>query len=72
MSVAAGRVAAREGLVTIPVVVHVVSNTPAEDISDDQINSQIDVLNADYSATNADIAGVPAAWRPLVLSPPKA
>ena len=37
-------------LVTIQVVVHVVYKTDEENISDEQIQSQIDVLNADYRA----------------------
>lgn len=41
--------------ITIPVVVHVVYNTPTENISDAQIQSQINVLNADFTRTNSDI-----------------
>jgi len=41
-------------VVTIPVVVHVVYNTAAENISDAQVLSQIDVLNADFRRANAD------------------
>jgi hypothetical protein len=51
--------------VTIPVVVHVVYKTPAENISDQQVQSQFVVLNADYNATNADIQNVPAPWKSL-------
>jgi len=40
--------------VTIPVVVHVLWNDPSENISDAQIQSQIDVLNKDYRLLNAD------------------
>ncbi len=40
--------------ITIPVVVHVLYNTSAQDISDAQVQSQIDVLNEDFSATNSD------------------
>ena len=40
--------------ITIPVVVHVVYNTAAQNISDTQVQSQIDVLNADFSASNSD------------------
>jgi hypothetical protein len=40
--------------VTIPVVVHVVYNTAEENISDAQIESQIDVLNDDFTAGNSD------------------
>ena len=39
---------------TIPVVVHVVYHTTAENISDNQIRSQIDVLNEDYNQLNPD------------------
>src|SRR6201999_87843 len=42
--------------ITIPVVVHVVYNTSNENISDAQVQSQIDVLNADYQKLNADTA----------------
>ena len=41
-------------VVTIPVVVNVVYKTSAQNISDAQIQSQIDVLNADFRRTNAD------------------
>ena len=41
-------------LSTIQVIVHVVSKTDEEDISDEQIESQIEVLNQDYRKTNAD------------------
>src|SRR5829696_664930 len=59
---------ARTGVVTIPVVVHVVHNpaVPAQNIADAQVRSQIDVLNQDYRATNPDVAGVPSVWRPRV------
>lgn len=42
------------GVITIPVVVHVVYNTAAENISDAQIYSQITVLNEDFRRMNAD------------------
>jgi len=42
------------GVITIPVVVHVVYNTTSENISTAQINSQIDVLNKDFRRTNTD------------------
>jgi len=50
----------RSGLIRIPVVVHVVSNTAAQDISDAQIHSQIDVLNLDFRRLNADAVNTPA------------
>jgi len=48
---------ARE-LAVIPVVVHVVWRTPAENISDEQIISQIEVLNRDFRKTNPDSENV--------------
>src|SRR5678809_466983 len=42
--------------VTIPVVVHVVWHTNSQNISDEQIKSQIDVLNEDFNRQNADTA----------------
>jgi hypothetical protein len=40
--------------VIIPVVVHVIYNADNENISDDQISSQIDALNRDYNLLNSD------------------
>ena len=49
-------------VITIPVVVHVVYKTSIQNISDNQIQSQIDVLNEDYRALNTDVGGVPTIW----------
>ena len=51
---------------TIPVVVHVLYNTAAQNISDAQVQSQIDVLNADYHKLNADQSKVPSAYAGLI------
>jgi hypothetical protein len=56
-------------LVTIPVVVHVVSKTDEQDISDAQVESQIAVLNQDYRKTNADAGKVPDPWKGLAADP---
>lgn len=48
------------GKIQIPVVVNVLYRTAAENISDAQIQSQIDVLNKDFNATNSDYGSVPA------------
>jgi pregnancy-associated plasma protein-A len=56
---------ARAGITVIPVVVHVVHKTNAQNISEAQIRSQIDVLNRDFRKTNPDIANVPAPFVPL-------
>ncbi|MTB53459.1 M43 family zinc metalloprotease [Lewinella sp. W8] len=53
-------------VITIPVVVHVVYNNATENISDAQIQSQIDILNEAYRATNTDISTVPAAFAPQI------
>ena len=52
----------RTGVVRIPVVVHVVWNTAAQNVSDAQIQSQINAMNADFRRTNADSGSVPAAF----------
>ncbi len=49
----------RSGKIIIPVVVHVIYGNATENISDAQIQSQIDVLNEDYRKLNADVSGVP-------------
>ena len=54
-------------VITVPVVVHVVYNTNAENISDAQIFSQMDVLNADYRRANADAINTPAVWSGLAV-----
>ncbi|MFV5693658.1 zinc metalloprotease [Flavobacterium sp. LT1R49] len=48
------------GKIIIPVVVNVLYRTLAENISDAQIQSQIDVLNKDFTATNSDFRNIPA------------
>jgi hypothetical protein len=53
-------------IVTIPVVVHVLYNTAAQNISDAQVQSQLDVLNADFHRLNADLSKVPAAFTSLI------
>jgi hypothetical protein len=45
---------ASEGVIVIPTVVHVIWNDPIENISDEQILSQIDVLNEDFRLMNED------------------
>ena len=50
------------GVYVIPVVVNVVYNTTAQNISLTQIQSQIDVLNKDYSATNTDYGLTPSTF----------
>ena len=42
------------GIIEIPVVVNVLYRTTAQNVSVAQIQTQIDVLNSDFSATNSD------------------
>lgn len=49
-------------VIHIPVVVHVVHNSAAENISDAQVQSQIDVLNKDFRKLNAEAASIPSAF----------
>ena len=52
-------------VIRIPVVVHVVHKLQVQNISDAQIQSQIDVLNEDYRRLNADASLVPPPYAPL-------
>lgn len=56
------------GVVTIPVVVHVVHNQDVQNISDEQIRSQIDVLNQDFGRTNSDRFDTPAHFGRLAVN----
>jgi hypothetical protein len=58
-------VVVRRGLLTIPVIVHVIFQTDEQNISDEQIQSQITILNKDFRAKNPDISKLPAVWSPL-------
>ena len=48
------------GVINIPVYVHVVYSNSQENVSDQQINSQISVLNDDFRKTNNDANQVPS------------
>jgi len=51
--------------ITIPVVVHVVYKNNLENISDAQIQSQIDVLNKDFRRLNQDASNTPFDFLPF-------
>ncbi len=53
-------------LVTIPVVFNIVYNTTAENISDAQIQSQLNILNEDFRKLNADVANTPSLFAGVV------
>lgn len=52
-----------QGIKTIPIVIHVLYNKQRENISDDQINSQIEILNQDFSRTNPDAVNTPSPFK---------
>lgn len=49
-------------VITIPVVIHILYNTSAQNISDAQIQTQLDILNKDFQKSNEDIGKVPIAF----------
>jgi len=53
---------------TIPVVVHVIYNPNQLNISDAQIQSQIDVLNEDFGRTNPNASNTPNPFVPIASS----
>lgn len=55
-------------VITIPVVVHVIYNTSEQNISDAQVQSQIDVLNEDYARLNADASQTPQAFQSIAAN----
>lgn len=52
----------QQSTITVPVVVHIVYNTNDQNISDSQVQSQIQVLNEDYRRLNADKVNTPNAF----------
>lgn len=56
---------ATDGILRIPVVVHVVYASPAQNLSDAQIQSQMTVLNEDFRRTNPDVGNTPAQFVPV-------
>ncbi len=55
-------------IVTIPVVVHVVWKTAAQNIPDAKIFSQIDQLNDDFARLNSDTNNTPSAFLPVAAN----
>lgn len=51
------------GIIEIPVVVNILYKTNAQNLSAAQIQSQIDVLNQDFSTTNTDYNNTPAVFQ---------
>lgn len=53
-------------VITIPIVVHLVWKAAEENISDDQIRSQLPILNQDFRALNKEIPNVPAIFKSAI------
>src|SRR5690606_5058402 len=60
---------APSGCTTIPVVVHVLYQTAAQNIPDEQVKSQIAVLNDDFRMRNDDISTAPGAFQAVAGDP---
>ncbi len=60
-----GKANQRTGILNIPVIVHVIYNNSQQNISDAQIQSQIDVLTEDFRKMNADVSLTPSEFAPL-------
>jgi hypothetical protein len=54
-----------DGSIEIPVVFNVIYRANSENISTAQLQSQIDVLNEDFAATNADYNLTPSIFQPV-------
>ena len=54
-----------QSTIYIPVVVHIIYNNNIPNISDAQVQSQIEVLNEDFRRLNADAANTPSAFASL-------
>jgi hypothetical protein len=52
-------------IITIPVVFHVLYSNTAQDISNEQLLSQLDILNADFRRTNKDATNTPSYFKPF-------
>ncbi len=54
-----------KGIVTIPVVFHVLYNNAGQNITDAKINQQLELLNKSFRKNNADTTKIPAAFKAL-------
>ena len=55
-------------VITIPVVVHVLYNEASQNISDEQVLSQIDVLNKAFNLQHADTGRIPSYFKELAAN----
>src|SRR5689334_19396487 len=59
---AAGTIQNEINIITIPVVVHILYNQSTDNITDEQVHSQLKVLNEDYRRVNKDFQLIPEAF----------
>ncbi len=52
----------------IPIVFHVLYNTTAQNISDAQVQYNLNQLNQDWSRTNTDASNTPSAWQSIAAN----
>ncbi len=62
-SVEGGRDTLNNEVIVVPVVVHVLYNNATQNISDQQVLSQMEVLNNDYRRLNADAINTPLPFK---------
>lgn len=60
---ASSRDTLQDEVITIPVVVHILYNKSEQNISDEQVMSQLKVLNEDYRRLNKDAANTPDVFK---------
>jgi hypothetical protein len=65
-AIESGEIDLNKNQIVIPVVFHVLYNTSAQNVSDAQIQSQLNVLNQDFRKLNADAANTPSVFSSLV------
>lgn len=68
--IAAARTQLPESDLVIPVVVHIIYQNPSNvwNISDDQVLSQIQILNEDFQRLNPDTVNTPLAFQPAAVN----
>ena len=64
-----GQMARTRSTIEIPVVIHVVWYREEENVSDEQIHSQLEVLNRDFQLANADTSIVPDLFKGVIGNP---
>jgi hypothetical protein len=68
-AIADGRDTLKNEVIVIPVVIHVLYHTSAQNISDQQVLSQIAALNNDYRRLNADTVNTPQPFKKIAADP---